>query len=72
MNKKQAIAYAQVTLDHMQSLKYKGQINPDTFAIEMKQSYKEYPPNIIISIAEAQASARIKMKDIKKYDTNRI
>lgn len=31
MNKKEAIAYAQVALDYMQSSKYKGEINPKTF-----------------------------------------
>ena len=54
MNKKEAIAYAQITLNYMQSSKYMGKINPDTFAIEMKQSFKLYPRNIILNIVESQ------------------
>lgn len=65
MNKKQAIAYAQVTLDHMQSSKYIGPLNADTFAIEMKQSFKEYPSDIILNIAESQAFARKKLKEAR-------
>ena len=65
MNKKQAIAYAQVTLDYMQSSKYTGPINADTLAIEMKQTFKEYPSTIILSTAEAQAYARRKFQEAK-------
>lgn len=36
MNKKEAVAYAQITLDYMQSSKYKGELNPETLSIEMK------------------------------------
>lgn len=65
MNKKQAIAYAQVTLDYMLSLKYNGPLNADTFAIEMKQAFKEYPSSIILSTAEAQSYARRKLQEAK-------
>lgn len=54
MNKREAIAYAQVTLDYMQSSKYKGEININTFAIEMKQCFKLYPKDIILNIANSQ------------------
>ena len=65
MNKKQAIAYAQVALEYMQSSKYTGPINADTLAFEMKQSFKEYPCNIILGIADSQAFARRKLQDAK-------
>ena len=54
MNKREAIAYAQVALDYMQSSKYKGEININTFAIEMKQCFKLYPKDIILNIANSQ------------------
>ena len=63
MNKKQAIAYAQITLDYMQSYRYQGEINPDTFALEMKQSMRAYSKDIVLSIAEAQRDARNKNID---------
>lgn len=65
MNKKEAIAYAQITLDFMQSSKYTGDLNPDNFAIEMRQAFKLYPRNIILSIADGQAVARKKLQYIK-------
>ena len=71
MNKKQAIAYAQVTLDYMQSSKYNGKITPETLAIEMKQSFNLYSNDIILNIAESQNFARRKNENIKKgCDTN--
>lgn len=65
MNKKEAVAYAQITLNYMQSSKYREEINPDTLAIEMRQCFKLYPKNLILTIAEAQAEARKKLQNIK-------
>lgn len=65
MNKKQAIAYAQVTLDYMQSTKYNGKITPAEFGIEMNQCFKLYSHDIIIHIADSQMSARKKLQDAK-------
>lgn len=65
MNKKEAISYAQVTLSHMQSSKYTGKLNPETFGIEMKQTFRTYPRNIIFSIAEAQINASKKLEEAK-------
>ena len=65
MNKKEAIAYAQVTLDFMQSSKYDGELNPDTLGIEMRQAFKLYPRDVVLSIANSQCSARKKLQDIK-------
>ena len=61
MNKKEAVAYAQVALDYMQSSKYKGEITPVTLGIEMKQCFKLYPRNLIESVANAQDWARNKL-----------
>lgn len=65
MNKKEAVAYAQITLDYMQSSKYKGELNPETLGIEMKQSFKLYPRDIVQNIAESQAVARKKLQNMK-------
>ena len=59
MNKKEAVAYAQITLDFMQSSKYTGKITPDTLGIEMRQAFKLYPRNIVLNIAESQSFAII-------------
>ena len=65
MNKKEAVAYAQVALDYMQSSKYKGEINPVTLGIEMKQCFKLYPKNIIQNIASSQDWAKKKVESSK-------
>ena len=64
MNKKQAIAYAQVALNFMQSSKYSGKVNPENLGIEMKETFKLYNNNIIIDIAKAQIFAD---KEVEKY-----
>lgn len=51
MNKKEAVAYAQITLDYMQSSKYKGELNPETLCIEMKQCFKLYPKDVAVMVA---------------------
>lgn len=64
MNKKEAIAYAQITLNYMQSSKYNNEINPETFGVEMKQCFKLYPKDIVQTIADAQVRERnYKIKD---------
>ena len=71
MNKKEAVAYAQVALDYMQSSKYKGEITPVTVGIEMKQCFKLYPRNLIESVANAQDWTRNKLAQAKsECDTN--
>lgn len=65
MNKKQAIAYAQITLNYMQSSKYKGKINPQTLGIEMKQSFKLYNRDIVLSIANSQIKAAKELQTLK-------
>jgi len=58
VNKKQAIAYAQVTLNFMQSSKYNNEINPEMLGIEMRQVFRMYPNNIIEDIAKAQIDSQ--------------
>lgn len=71
MNKKEAIAYAQITLNYMQSHKYKGKINSETFGIEMKKAFKLYSRDIALDIAESQSFARKILLDVKNgRDTN--
>ena len=65
MNKKEAVAYAQITLNHMLGPKYDGEINLDIFAVEMRQSFRLYPKNIVLTIADAQSKARQKLQLIK-------
>lgn len=67
MNKREAVAYAQIALDYMQSSKYTGELNPDTLAIEMKQAFKLYTKDIVLNIAESQSCARKKIARFKKW-----
>ncbi|MCI8397665.1 MAG: hypothetical protein HFJ52_08745 [Clostridia bacterium] len=55
MNKKEAVAYAQITLDYMQNSKYSGEINPKTFGIEMKNCFRLYSRDVALHIANIQA-----------------
>ena len=64
MNKKEAIAYAQITLEYMLSSKYNGEINLETFGLEMRQAFKLYPRNLVVTIAEAQIKSAKKLKAI--------
>jgi len=64
MNKKEAVAYAQIALNFMQSSKYNGEINPDTLGIEMKQAFKLYPRNIVLNIADSQNYGRKRLQGI--------
>lgn len=65
MNKREAVAYAQITLDYMQSSKYTGILTPDTFGVEMRQAFKLYPRNIVLDIAKSQKIARNKIQAMK-------
>lgn len=70
MNKKQAIAYAQVTLNYMLSSKYNKEINAKNLEKEMRQTFKIYGKNIIENIAEAQKFAEKKLNYIKRRGKN--
>ena len=57
MNKKQAIAYAQITLDYMNSSRYTGKITPEKFGVEMQCAFKIYSRGSVVDIANAQIEA---------------
>lgn len=65
MNKKQAIAYAQITLNYMLGSKYNGDLTPETLGIEMRQCFRLYPRDIVLTIADAQIQAAKKLKAIE-------
>jgi len=65
MNKKQAIAYAQITLNYMLSPKYNNELTPEAFGVEMRQCFKLYHRDIVLAIADAQIQAAKKLEAIK-------
>lgn len=65
MNKKEAVAYAQITLETMLHSSYTGELNIENFGIEMKQAFKMYPRNIVLNIAEGKIYAEKKSKNTK-------
>ena len=66
MNKKEAVAYAQITLEYMLSSRYDGELNIETFGLEMKQAFRTYPKNIVLTIADAKIEASKKLLTLKK------
>lgn len=65
MNKKEAVAYAQIALESMLHSTYKQEINLENFAIEMKQAFKLYSKDIVLIIAEGKVFAEKRLKTIK-------
>lgn len=65
MNKKQAVAYAQIALNFMLGPKYNGELDAESFGLEMRQCFKLYPRDIVLSIADAQIKAKKKLEAIK-------
>lgn len=61
MNKKEAIAYAQITLDYMQSSKYSGNLNIESFGAEMRQCFRLYSRDVALSIANAKLETNKEM-----------
>ena len=66
MNKKEAVAYAQIALNNMQSFKYTGKVNPETLGVEMRQAFKLYPRNLVVTIADSQIQSDKKLKAMQK------
>lgn len=62
MNKKKAIAYAQITLDYIQSPKYTSKITPKNLGIKMKQAFKLYTKDIATIIAHSMIETKNKLK----------
>lgn len=63
MNKKEAIAYAQITLESMLHSSYNKEMTLENFGVEMKQAFRLYPRNIVLNIAEGKVFAE---RNIKK------
>jgi len=53
MNKKEAVAYAQLTLDYMLSSKYNGKLTPAALGIEMNQAFKLYDKDVAVIMAHS-------------------
>ncbi len=70
MNKKEAVAYAQITLETMLHPSYKGELSIENFGVEMKQAFKLYPKNMVLNIAEGKIYAEKKLKDTKNECDN--
>ncbi len=65
MNKKEAIAYGQITFENMIRSDYKENLSVTNFGIEMNRAFKTYPKNIVVSIAESKIHAEQKLQDLK-------
>ncbi len=70
MNKKEAVAYAQIALESMLHSTYKQEINLQNFAIEMRQAFKVYPKDIVLNIAESKVFAEKRVNAIKNGSDN--
>ncbi len=66
MNKKQAIAYAQIALETMLRSDYKNKINIQNLGIEMKQAFRLYNRDMAIITADSIIYAEKKLNDLKK------
>lgn len=65
MNKKEAICYAQITLEIMLHSNFKQELNLQNFALTMNRVYKTYPKNIVLLIAEGKVFAEKELKLLK-------
>lgn len=65
MNKREAIAYGQITFESMMRSDFKGKLSVENFGLEMKQAFKIYPRNIVLNIAEGKVYAEKKLEKLK-------
>ena len=65
MNKKEAVAYAQIALETMLSSNYKSELSILNLGIEMNQAFKLYPRSSVLNIVESKIYAEKKLKAIK-------
>ena len=65
MNKREAIAYGQITFESMMNSDFKGKLSVENFGLEMKQAFKIYPRNIVLNIAEGKVYAEKKLEKAK-------
>lgn len=66
MNQKEAICYAQITLEKMLSSSFKKELNLQNFEIKMKEVFKIYPRNMVLQIAEAKIYAEKQLQLLRK------
>lgn len=71
MNKKEAICYAQITLEKMLSSNFKQELNLQNFELEMKAVFKIYPKNMVLQIAEAKVYAEKQLQLLREKKINR-
>lgn len=65
MNKREAIAYGQITFESMMRSDFKGELSVENFGLEMKQAFKIYPRSIALNIAEGKVYAEKKLQELK-------
>lgn len=65
MNKREAIAYGQITFESMMRSYFKGELSVENFGLEMKQAFKIYPRSIVLNIAEGKVYAEKKLQELK-------
>ena len=70
MNQKEAISYAQITLEKMLSASFKQELNLQNFEIKMKESFKIYPRNMVLQIAEAKVYAEKELQLLREQGRN--
>ena len=66
MNQKEAISYAQITLEKMLSASFKQELNLQNFEIKMKAVFKIYPKNMVLQIAEAKVYAEKQLELLRE------
>lgn len=70
MNQKEAICYAQITLEKMLSSSFKKELNLQNFEIKMKEVFKIYPRNMVFQIAEAKVYAEKQLQLLRKQGSD--
>ena len=67
MNKKEAIAYAQIALENMIRTRNK-EITIEDLGMNMKAAFKLYPRDVALITAEAKLYANKKLRETKKHE----
>ena len=70
MNQKEAISYAQITLEKMLSASFKQELNLQNFEIKMKEAFKIYPRNMVLQIAEAKVYTEKELQLLREQGRN--
>ena len=65
MNKKEAIAYAQIALENMLKTKDK-EITIEDLGMNMKAAFRLYPRDVAVITADAKLYANKKLREAKK------